>query len=204
MRSCGEYRLMARQSLQGNWGTFMSATIIYTLVSFGLSKISVLFRVDDYKDLLLPLLLSLLVGIVLEALNIGLSRMALEYASINQSDFSSMLQGFQCVDKVLLWSIFYTVGTFFLTCLCIIPGVIFAYTYAMVPFILADDPETGFGEALSMSSNMMRGRRFDLFVLQLSFIGWAILAVCTCGIGNIALVPYRLTAMAHFYIDLKS
>ena len=50
---------------------------------------------------------------------------------------------------------------------------------------------------------MMEGRRFDLFYLHLSFIGWWLLSILTLGIGFFWLVPYVQTAQAAFYDDVR-
>ncbi|MBR2266594.1 MAG: DUF975 family protein, partial [Paludibacteraceae bacterium] len=84
-----------------------------------------------------------------------------------------------------------------------IGGIIFSYAYAMVPYLLHDYPELGAREALRMSRELMKGHKWDLFVLQLTFLGWIILAILTCGIGFLWLIPYMSAAQGHFYQDLK-
>ncbi len=78
------------------------------------------------------------------------------------------------------------------------------FAYAMTPYILAENPELSAWDASTRSREMMKGHKFDLFYLYLSFIGWGILAVLTLGIGFIWLVPYVQTTTAAFYNDLKS
>lgn len=87
--------------------------------------------------------------------------------------------------------------------LLLIPGIVKAYSYAMLPYILKDNPELSAMDAIRLSSKMMKGHKFDLFYLQLSFIGWAILAVLTGGIGLLWLQPYMMTTQASFYQDIK-
>ena len=50
----------------------------------------------------------------------------------------------------------------------------------------------------------MKGHKMDFFLLQLSFIGWIIVCILTCGIGLIWLLPYQSAAEAAFYNDLKA
>ena len=73
----------------------------------------------------------------------------------------------------------------------------------MVPYLMRDYPEIGAREALRLSRELMRGHKWDLFVLQFTFIGWIILSILTAGIGFLWLMPYMATAQAHFYQDLK-
>lgn len=86
------------------------------------------------------------------------------------------------------------------TLLFIIPGIIKEYEYMMVPYILAENPGMDHKEAFAISKRMMDGEKFDAFVLQLSFIGWSLLAVFTCGLAGIFYVePYMEATMAEFY-----
>lgn len=86
--------------------------------------------------------------------------------------------------------------------LFIVPGIIISYNYAMVPYILADDPTVSAKEALRMSKEMMYGNRWRLFCLQFSFIGWILLTVLSFGVGSIWLTPYQNAALASFYREL--
>ena len=87
--------------------------------------------------------------------------------------------------------------------LLIVPGIIKFYAYAMTPYILIDNPELSANQAINLSCKMMKGHKFDLFFLQLSFIGWGILSVITGGIGLLWLMPYMMGAQAAFYQDIK-
>ncbi len=88
------------------------------------------------------------------------------------------------------------------TLLFIIPGIIKTYAYRMVPYILADYPEMDYREALRMSNDMTMGVKLDIWVLDLSFIGWYLLGMLACGIGVIFVVPYHEATNAELYIKL--
>ena len=66
--------------------------------------------------------------------------------------------------KTLLWLFLF-----------IVPGVIKAYEYSMIPYLLAENPNLSASEAFSLSKQMTTGQKADLFVLDLSFLGWIIL-----------------------------
>ena len=89
------------------------------------------------------------------------------------------------------------------TLLLVIPGIIKAFAYAMTPYILEENPELSTTEAIHRSRMMMKGHKFDLFWLYLSFIGWGILSVFTLFIGLLWLYPYMQTAVASFYEEVK-
>lgn len=88
--------------------------------------------------------------------------------------------------------------------LVVIPIILITYNYAMVPYILAEDPTLPATEALARSKAMMYGNRFRLFCLELSFIGWSLLCVLTLGIGTLWLVPYMAAAIAAFYKEIST
>lgn len=89
------------------------------------------------------------------------------------------------------------------TLLFIIPGIVASYSYAMTSYILAEHPELSASEAIDRSKTMMSGNRWRLFCLQLSFIGWDLLAALTFGIGYLWLTPYKQAATAAFYREVS-
>ena len=81
--------------------------------------------------------------------------------------------------------------SFLWSLLFVIPGIVKSYSYAMTPYILAKYPEIPAKEALKLSMKIMNGRKAELFVLHLSFIGWAILSGLTFGLlGVFFVAPY--------------
>ena len=113
--------------------------------------------------------------------------------------FAPFKQYARTVGAVLLVFVY----TLLWTLLLVIPGIIKAYSYSMTFYILRENPEMTAGDALTASQKMMDGHKMDLFLLSLSFIGWAILASITFGIGYLWLIPYIYTAYAAFYETLK-
>ena len=84
--------------------------------------------------------------------------------------------------------------------LFIIPGIIKAYSYRMVPYILKEHPELSGTQAITLSRKMMNGHKWDAFVLDLSFLGWILLSVLTVGILTIFYVgPYINATDAELY-----
>jgi uncharacterized membrane protein len=94
--------------------------------------------------------------------------------------------------------------TFLWSLLLFIPGIIKSYAYSQAMFILADCPDIGAREALRLSEEMMKGHKMELFVLELSFLGWHLLGIVTCGLSYIYAAPYMSTASAGFYRSLCS
>lgn len=86
----------------------------------------------------------------------------------------------------------------------IIPGIYWTYCYAMVPYLLAENPYLTTRRAMELSKQMMDGEKWNTFVLQLSFFGWAILCVLTFGIGYLFLEPYIQATFSELYAALRA
>lgn len=94
--------------------------------------------------------------------------------------------------------------TFLWCLLLIVPGIVKAYEYMMVPYILAENPDMSREEVFALSKQMMKGNKWDAFVLDLSFIGWMILGALTLNIVNVLYTnPYRYLTSAELYHTLK-
>lgn len=100
-----------------------------------------------------------------------------------------------------LKNLFVALGFVFL----IIPGLIVSYGMELVPYILADNPGMGIMDVIKASWNMMKGHKWELFVLDLSFLGWILLDIITLGIAGLFYVnPYMFSTHAAFYEELKA
>lgn len=82
-------------------------------------------------------------------------------------------------------------------------SIVIQLAISMVPFILADKEEVGVFKSISLSIKMMKGHKWRLFIIWLSFIGWAILSILTLGIGFLWLSPYFTLTMANFYKEIE-
>jgi len=81
----------------------------------------------------------------------------------------------------------------------IIPGIIAAIRYSQAFYILAQDSSKGVMQCIEESKWMMRGNKWKLFCLVLSFFGWALLAAIPVGIGYLWLIPYFSMTQVAFY-----
>lgn len=89
------------------------------------------------------------------------------------------------------------------TLLLIVPGVIKAISYSQTQFVLKDCPELSYNEAIERSMAMMEGHKMQYFLLSLSFFGWIVLAIISCGILSLWVNPYISATNAHFYEYVK-
>lgn len=138
------------------------------------------------------LLLWVIVIVVSIFLMITMSSLIAASALLDSSSASSAFYAFVALVSLVA----YIVG--------IVMLIIKGYSYSMIYFILYDNPTLTGKEIVEKSATIMKNNKWRYFCLNLSFIGWAILAGFTFGIGMLWLVPYIQIANVHFYEDLKN
>lgn len=196
MKTSSDYRAAALNVLSGNW----TAPVIYTLVFLVIACVA--SSVMSFIPVVGGLIAAFLILPLGWAFTVSFLRL---YRGGNEFAIASLFEGYQDDMKRL----FYTLGlkyiyTVLWTCLLVIPGIIKGYSYAMTEYILEDDKEIENNAAIEKSMAMMEGHKMELFLLDLSFIGWYLLAILTCGIGLLWVTPYQYTARVAFYEDLKA
>lgn len=126
---------------------------------------------------------------------------AAEYdVNLNNLGYSFNGERYMGIIKTMLYK---DVLVFLWTLLLIIPGVIKSYAYKMVPYILADNPNIGHKRAIEISNAMTDGEKFNIWVLELSFIGWYLLGLLAFGIGMIFVPPYVNATEAELYLIFR-
>lgn len=100
----------------------------------------------------------------------------------------------------MLWKGFLTFLWFLLF---IIPGFVALYAYRMVPYILGDNPNLGYQRAVKLSSQMTNGHKIDIFLLDLSFLGWFLLGLLALFVGTLFVWPYVNAANGQLYLELR-
>lgn len=214
MKANQEYKNAALAALKGNWAPSVIATIVlmaFTYLIIGPYVVMYMLNLNGMTPgsagLRLGVYALYIFGFtfVFSPLNIGYTYAfnSLYMEGDNALTGNTFRFGFRRWGRNV-WGMF-LVGFFtsLWSLLLIVPGIIKFYAYAMTPYILIDNPELSANQAINLSCKMMKGHKFDLFFLQLSFIGWGILSVFTGGIGLLWLMPYMMGAQAAFYQDIK-
>lgn len=89
--------------------------------------------------------------------------------------------------------------------LTIIGGIIKSFSYALVPYIVTENPDIDANKAITLSRKMMKGYKWKLFTLYLTFVGWDILDIITLGLSGIFFSnPYKEAALAEFYALVRT
>lgn len=208
-----ELRDQARAALRGRWGVAVLVGFVASLLSGGgVSTGGSSAASDGYLDFVSHEMwiwaLTAVVAAALLALIIGGA------IQLGWCDFNTRLIKGEQVRFGMLFGHFHrlwtsicmnvVVGFFILlwSLLLVIPGIIAAYRYAMVPYLMAEFPELGVMDAMRESKRLMTGNKWRMFCLELSFFGWALLSALTFGIGSLWLAPYVKAAQAAFYMDV--
>lgn len=141
---------------------------------------------------------------VLEPLNVGKVRYFLENRE-EPSRIDTLLYTFRQKDYLNIVIILFLRDLFIFlwTLLLIIPGIVKAIEYGQINYILAENPSLDSKRVFQMTREMTMGNKWDIFVLDLSFIGWNILSAFTCGIVGVAIMPYYEATFAELYITLR-
>lgn len=230
MKTRTELKSEAKEILRGRWKDSLLMCLVPTLVSiaivlllFILLIIPILTFVQNNPDFLNSTAeyegnsgggggSSFLGGIIGALFSAGISWTFLDvYRGKRQEirPFSDAFRGF--AGPVILGIIaVYALMFVFITLwslLLIIPGIIKVYSYSQTYFVYYDAYEEtgerpGFLSSITRSRQLMKGYKGQLFLLDLSFIGWHILAMLTLGIGYLWLTPYITATKAVFYENL--
>lgn len=212
MEETSVWRTPAREQLDGKWGTFV-------LMTFLMCVIQVLLQIPGYIGGILEVLspenvmaslslsnISNILSLLALPLSWGLTVSLLRNHREESVDLENLFDGFRGGRYTRVFCALFLVNlfTFLWTLLLIIPGIMKAFSYALTPYIIMDEPELTARQAITRSCEIMEGRRWKLFCLYLSFIGWGILSLLTFGIGFLWLVPYMNASVAAFYEDARA
>ena len=230
-----ELKARGLAAFKNNYGWCLLAALIMGLVSGGSSGGSSYSNYNknssDYSNLfnhgdngvsseqmtailgivLVIVLIAMLLGIafsvfVTSPVMVGCKRFfavnAFEKANISEVGFSFKKGRYMNIVKVMFMK---NLFIFLWSLLFVIPGIIKLYEYFLVDYILTEDPTIDYKTALNQSKEMMNGYKMETFILELSFIGWILLSILTCGILSIFYVnPYMHATMAELFLELRN
>lgn len=170
-------------------------------------EMAILMSVIAASAVVIGLIGMILTILVENVLKIGGYKFFILNQSGMQPGFEMVLDGFKSGHyKNLVLTMFLKdlfIGLWSL--LLVIPGIIKSYEYRMVPYILAENPGMDRQQAFAISKAMMDGEKMNGFILDLSFIGWYLLSIFTCGILAVAYVnPYVEATWAEVYAYNKA
>lgn len=202
MKTPYEYRAQAREALQNRWGEAAIVSLIILLAAMIIATPSFIAEwAGSITTLLSVLVLPLQYAYYISLLERTrgneeeLTHYTFQYTINHAYANTRFLVAGLFIMLISMVAAIFTLG---------IGAIVVKYMYSMVPYLLHDYPELTPREAMKISREMMSGQKWELFVLDLTFIGWILLSIITFGVGMIFVEPYMSTARAAFYEDLKS
>lgn len=258
MKCAADFREIARNALRGKWKIailtgFLASLMGATLFSGGgnsgsnsrnndsTSNMIQEFQATDFwlhfRTILLSVIVILVIWILITIVISGAAKLGYAIFNLNlidnkEASVSDLFSQFHRLGDGFCMNFLVGLFTFLWGLLFVIPGIIKEYSYAMTPYILAENPGMTATEAITESRRVMNGNKWRLFCLGFSFIGWSLLcsapslialailganAVTTgniavllwiipCSIptfiGSLFLIPYQQAAYAAFYRDI--
>lgn len=144
--------------------------------------------------------ISFALSIMSMMLSAGFTIFCLNISRMRTGSFGNLFDGFGIFFRVLWLNILMSIFTFLWTLLFIIPGIVALYRYRQALYLLLDNPDMTALECITASKNLMRGRKGELFILDLSFIGWWLLTFIP--FAALWVSPYTNVTYASYYNTL--
>ena len=223
--SSSDYRRIARENLKDNWGLSIGVAILASMLggllidSSFLPELNINIKnqdISDFNELFHATLggtriafgftsaLNLLHFILGGVIQLGYTQFLLKQYNRASCETRDLFSQFDRFGQGFAQHFLRNLYTFLWGLLFVIPGIVKSYSYAMTPYIMAENPDMTASEAITASRQMMDGHKGELFWLELTFIGWDLLCILTLNIGHIALNPYKNAARTAFYKDLTA
>ncbi len=233
MKRSYELRSDARKALKGHWFIAFIASLIASMLgglSAGSGSASVdvsLPSLDGFAGIVDPdtlemilqmysiilafmtimgilvIIYNIIYLIIGSSVSIGYSKFNINIIDGKEARLGNLFESFNIWSTAVISRILMNIYIVLWSLLFVIPGIIATYSYAMTPFVLAENPRMTATEAITESKILMQGNKWRLFCLEFSFIGWYILSALTLGIASIWVIPYHQAALAAFYRDIK-
>ena len=178
-----ELKAVAKSQIRGNIGIIFVCALLAGLI-IGISSVVAWLTAPAFLISFIMIFLNLSNGV--------------------RPEISHIFGGFSLMFKALWLNILMGFFVFLWSMLLVVPGIMKSFAYMMAPYILAENPNMTAREALNESKRITQGHKMDLFVLELSFIGWGLLCVITAGIAAIYVIPYMQATLANAYKALKA
>lgn len=210
-----DFRKIARDSLRGKWGLAVLAGLVATILGGTQSGVTGGVELSEREmRMLSPEILTFISGFAIVSLiitiliggvtEIGYTKFNMNIVRDKNPQFTDILSYYNYIKKGVGLTVIRGFFVFLWSLLFVVPGIVAFYRYAMMPYLLAENPNMTVMEAMKQSKIMMKGNKFRLFCLHFTFIGWKILAAFTLGIGFLWVNPYEAAAEAAFFDSLSS
>lgn len=195
MKLASSFRSIARKSLRNNWRTAILTGFLATLLGAGVATVNSgsIINSDTITELLqdtnipqsilsllfvisiLTLVWSIIMLVVSGATKLGYAIYNLQLVDKKKATLSSLFSQINRLGGGFCMNLLLAIFTVLWTLLFIVPGIIKCFSYAMTPYIYAENPDISVTDAITKSKQLMNGNKWRLFCLDISFIGWTLL-----------------------------
>ena len=209
MKCAADFRAEARAALRGRWPIAILTGFVASLIGAGIAtgggssgnsnsnSDSTRMLIDEFtatefwlqfRGIIIGLIVALVIWLIITIVIGGAGKLG--YAIFNlklmdnkEAEFKDLFSQFHRLGDGFCMNFLVGLYTVLWTLLFIIPGIIKTYSYAMAPYILAENPGMTATDAITESRRIMDGNKWRLFCLGFSFIGWALLCATPALIG---------------------
>ena len=259
MKYAADFRAEARDALRGRWPIAVLTGFVASLIGANIAtggggggnsnsdSDSTRMLIEEFtatefwlqfRAVIIGLIIALVIWLIITIViggagKLGYAIFNLKLVENKEAEFKDLFSQFHRLGDGFCMNFLVGLYTVLWTLLFVIPGIIKTYSYAMTPYILAENPGMTATEAITESRRIMDGNKWRLFCLSFSFIGWALLcatpllialgilvgiAVRTMSlvtilwiiplsiplsIGSLFLTPYQEATYAAFYRDIS-
>lgn len=196
-----EIKAWAKGKIKGHiWDLLIPIVVTGILTSLTIGGSS------TFEDGQIKVKAGLSLGIFFYFVTVGLIKLVSNFNNDKQYKFMDIFGYTNDYIRIFVVNLLQKIFIALWTLLLIVPGIIKAFAYSLVPYILGDEKykDLSYMEVLKLSEDMMRGHKMDLFVFYLSWIGWYLLGVITFFIAFIYVAPYETVAEVKFLEQIKT
>ena len=199
----------AKKLIKGNKWYLWKPLVLYTIILFVamvivLLPFGIIFGTEGNKFKIVTTIVYCIGGLLETAFMFGYAKYCLDFVRGKKTEWKEPFKfGLKHFVPIILIDLLFSLNIALGYVLFIIPGIIAALGLIFIQEVYADDPSLGVVEALKKAWATTKGHKMDLFILTLSFIGWAILCEFTLGILGIWLVPYMNVTFILAYESMK-
>ena len=197
-----ELKANAKEQLRGKWAVAIATVLVANI----LIDSDVMYKVSEKFGLIgLSISCSLISLFLGGVISVGLCKFLLDMTTKREEPrFETLFSQFNIYLKTLGLNILITLSVCIGTILFIVPGIIVGLMFSQSYYILSEDPSKSITQCIKESVDMMNGHKWDLFYLELTFIGWWLLTAITVGIAGLWVAPYVKVTETKFYLSIKN
>ena len=197
-----ELKANAKEQLRGKWAVAIATVLVANI----LIESDVMYKVSEKFGLIgLSISCSLISLFLGGVISVGLCKFLLDMTTKREEPrFETLFSQFNIYLKTLGLNILITLSVCIGTILFIVPGIIVGLMFSQSYYILSEDPSKSITQCIKESVDMMNGHKWDLFYLELTFIGWWLLTAITVGIAGLWVAPYVKVTETNFYLSIKN